>query len=71
MDTTHTQHIYVNVLGMKRINARLVPKHQNLLPKPRGVEVTKEMLDNVTEDPTFNTSLLVTRCGLMNMKQDL
>lgn len=37
-----TQHLLVNVLGIKRINARLVPNDLNLLQKRRQV-----MLDNV------------------------
>ena len=48
-----TQHILVNVLGMKRIAARLVPKDLNFLQKARRVEVAEEMLANVTDDPTF------------------
>ena len=48
-----TQHILVNVLGMKRIAARLVPKDLNFLQKARRVEVAEEMLANVTDHPTF------------------
>ena len=38
---------------MKRINARLVPKDLNILEKVRQVEITKDMLDNVAEYPTY------------------
>ena len=48
-----TQHIVVHVLGMKRVAARLVPKDLNFLQKERRVEVAKEMLANVADDPTF------------------
>ena len=48
-----TQHIVVHVLVMKRFAARLVPKDLNLLQKERRVEVAKEMLANVADDPTF------------------
>ena len=47
------QHILLNVLGMNRVNARLVPKDLNLLQKRHRVEVAKEMLNNVAENPAF------------------
>ena len=43
----------VHVLGMKRVADRLVPKDLNLLQKERRVEVAKETLANVADDPTF------------------
>lgn len=48
-----TQHILADILGMKRVAARLVPKELDFLQKWRRVEVAKEMLANVAEDPTF------------------
>ena len=48
-----TQHIAVHVLGMKRVATRFVPKDLNFLQKERRVEVAKEMLANVADDPTF------------------
>ena len=48
-----TQHIVVHVLGMKCVAARLVPKDLNFLQNERQVEVAKEMLANVADDPTF------------------
>ena len=48
-----TQHIVVHVLGMKQVAAKLVPKDLNFLQKERRVEVAKEMLANVADDPTF------------------
>lgn len=38
---------------MKRVNARVLPKDMKLLQKSRRVEVAREMLVNVAEDPTF------------------
>ena len=48
-----TQHIVVHVLSMKRVDARLVPKYLNFLQNERQVEVAKEMLANVIDDPAF------------------
>ena len=48
-----TQHIFFNVLGMKRDAARLVPKDLNFLKKELRVEFAKEMLAYVADDPTF------------------
>ena len=48
-----TPHIVVHVLAIKRVPARLVPKDQNFMQKERRVEVVKEMLANVADDPTF------------------
>ena len=48
-----TQHIVVHVLGMKRVAARLVPKDLNFLQKERRVEVAKEILANVSDEPAF------------------
>uniref|UniRef100_A0A0K8WBT5 Mos1 transposase HTH domain-containing protein n=1 Tax=Bactrocera latifrons TaxID=174628 RepID=A0A0K8WBT5_BACLA len=48
-----TQQILNNVLGMKRVNDTLVPKDLNLLQKRRRIEIAKEMLDNLAEDPKF------------------
>ena len=47
------QHIVVHVLGMKSVACRLVPKDPNILQKERRVEVAKEMLANVADDPKF------------------
>ena len=38
-----TQHILVNVLGMKRVNAILVPKNRNLSQKRRRVDIEEWM----------------------------
>ena len=38
---------------MKRVVAKLVPKDLNFLQKERRVDVAKEMLANVADDPTF------------------
>lgn len=48
-----TEHILVNILGRKRVNARLIPKDLNLLQKRRRVEVAKTMLEILAADPTF------------------
>ena len=48
-----TQHIVVDVLGIKRVAARLVPKNLNFLQKELRVEFAKGMLANVAHDPTF------------------
>ena len=54
-----TQHTVIHVLGMKRVVARLVPKDLNFLQKERRVEVAKEMLDNVTDGPTFIKRIII------------
>ena len=38
---------------MERVNARVLPKDMKRLQKSRRVEVAREMLVNVVEDPTF------------------
>lgn len=38
---------------MNRVNSRVVPKNLNLLQK-RLEGVAKDMLDDLSEDPTFN-----------------
>ena len=48
-----TQHIVFHGLGMKLVAARLVPKDLDFLYKERRVEVAKEMLANVADNPTF------------------
>lgn len=48
-----TQCILVNILEIKRVNARLVPKELNYLHKRCRVKVAKEMLDNIVEDATW------------------
>ena len=53
-----TQHIVVHVLCMKRVAVRLVPKDLNFLQKERRVEVAKEMLANVADDPIFIKSII-------------
>ncbi|KAJ8939424.1 hypothetical protein NQ318_021928 [Aromia moschata] len=45
-----TQDILVDVLGMKRVAARLIPKDLIFLQKERRVKVAKEMLANVADD---------------------
>ena len=52
-DNIEKNHIVVRVLGMKRVAARLVPKDLNFSQKERRVEVAKQMLANVADDPTF------------------
>ena len=48
----------VHVLGMKRVAARLVLKDLHFLQKERRVEVAKEMLANIADDPTFNKCIV-------------
>lgn len=48
-----TEHILTEILGMKRIEARLVPKELNFLQKQHRVEVAKQMIANADSDPTF------------------
>lgn len=43
----------VDVLGMKRVAARLVPKKLDFLQKERRMTVAKEMIANADNDPTF------------------
>lgn len=47
------EHILVDVLGMKRVAARLVPKELNFLQKQCRMSVAKEMISNADNDPTF------------------
>lgn len=47
------EHILVDILGMRRVAARLVPKELNFLQKQRRVEVAKQMIANADSDPTF------------------
>ncbi|KAJ8938490.1 hypothetical protein NQ318_020806 [Aromia moschata] len=53
-----TQHILVDVLGMKRVATRLVPRDLNFLQKERRVKVAKEMLANVSDDHIFITRMI-------------
>ena len=46
-----TQHSMGNVLGVKSVKDRLVPKKLNLLQESRWEEVAKVMLDNLAGDP--------------------
>lgn len=48
-----TQCILVNILEIKRVNARLVPKELNYLHIRCRVKVAKEMLDNIVEDAAW------------------
>ncbi|XP_066259606.1 protein GVQW3-like [Euwallacea similis] len=48
-----TQHILANLLGIKRVAARLVPIDLNFLQKRRRAEIVKEMRANVADDSTF------------------
>ena len=45
--------ILSNVLGLKRVAARLIPKCLNFLQKQIRVDVAKEMLEHVNNDDTF------------------
>ena len=45
--------ILSNVLGLKRVAARLIPKCVNFLQKQIRVDVAKEMLKHVNNDDTF------------------
>lgn len=47
------EHILVDVLGMRRVAARLVPKTLNFLQKERRIAVAKEMISNADSDSTF------------------
>ena len=44
LEDESTQHILLNVLGMRRVNVRFVPIELNPLRKLRRLEVAKEML---------------------------
>lgn len=45
-------------LGLKRVAARMVPFNLNLLQKLHRVEVCKEMLSNVDNDPNFIKNII-------------
>ena len=47
------QHIVVDVLGMRRVAARLVPKDLNFLQKHHRKTVAEEMISEAQSDPTF------------------
>ncbi|XP_028047733.1 protein GVQW3-like [Monomorium pharaonis] len=47
------QHIMVDILGMKRVAARLVPKDLNFVQKQFQKTVAQEMISEVTDDPTM------------------
>lgn len=47
------EHILTDVLGLKRVASRLVPKKLNFIQKQRRVDVAKEMISNADSDPTF------------------
>ena len=48
-----TQPILDNVFSMMRVNAKLVPKDLMFLQKRRRVEVVKQIIANVAQDPTL------------------
>lgn len=45
--------ILVDILGMRRVAARLVPKELNFLQKQYREQVSLDMLDRANSDPTF------------------
>ena len=45
------EHILTDVLGLKRVASRLVPKKLNFIQKQRRVDVAKEMISNADSDP--------------------
>lgn len=45
--------ILVDVLGMRRVSARLVPKELNFLQKEHRKQVAEDMLERANSDPTF------------------
>lgn len=45
--------ILVDVLGMRHVAARLVPKEINFLKKKHRKQVTEDMLERVNSDPKF------------------
>ena len=47
------QHIVVDVLGMRRVVARLVPKDLNFVQKHHRKTVAEEMISEAQSDPTF------------------
>lgn len=47
------EHILADVLGMKRVAGRLVPKEMNFLQKQYRMDISKEMISNADSDPTF------------------
>lgn len=65
-----TQHILGNLLGMKRVNARLASKYLNILPNGLRIDVAKDMFDNVVENPTF-TKRAITSGETWNYEKDV
>lgn len=55
MNMSHetARHILVDVLGMRKVAARLVPKDLNFLQKVNRLKVAEDMLERVNSDPTF------------------
>lgn len=55
MNMSHetARHILVDVLGMRKVAARLVPKDLNFLQKVNRSKVAEDMLERVNSDPTF------------------
>lgn len=45
--------ILSDVLGLKRLSAKLIPKSLDFLQKQHRIDVAKEMLEQVENDPTF------------------
>lgn len=53
MSHESVRNILVDVLGMRRVAARLVPKDLNFFQKEQRKLIAQDMLDNVNNDPTF------------------
>lgn len=47
-----------NILRMKRIDARFIPKDVKLLQKRLRVAVVKEIIENVAEDASLNKRII-------------
>lgn len=55
LDMSHesVRTVLVDVLGMRRVAARLVPKELNFLQKEHRKQVAEDMLERANSDPTF------------------
>ena len=51
--------IFSNVLGLKRVAAKLIQKCLNFLQKQIRVEVAKEILEHVNNDDTFVKRIII------------
>lgn len=59
IDKMSVHNILVNILGIKRIAARLVPKKLNFLQKEHRKEVSMDMVSRAASDPTFMKRIII------------